>query len=70
MHRRIKGSASLIIAGTALVWTAGCGAPTPTQEPAQQDSATTPAGNGGAGVTGGNGGAGVTGGNGGAGGAG
>ncbi len=75
MQRRIKESASLVFAGAALVWVAGCAAPSPSPEPAQQDSVIAPGGieggvgNGGAGGVGGNGGAGGVGGNGGAGGA-
>lgn len=62
-QQRIKESASLVFAGAALVWVAGCAAPSPSPEPAEQDSVTVPGGDVG---TGGNGGVG-TGGNGGAG---
>jgi hypothetical protein len=61
MQRRIKESASLVFAGAALVWVAGCAAPSPSPDPAQQDSVIAPeggvGGNGGVG-NGGNGGAG------------
>ena len=55
MQPRIKRSASLIIAGTALAWTAGCGAPAPAPDPAQQDAVFPPmvGGNGGNGGIGG-----------------
>ena len=65
MQRRIKESASLVFAGAALVWVAGCAAPSPSPDPAQQDSVIAPEGGVGAG-NGGNGGVG-NGGNGGAG---
>jgi hypothetical protein len=61
MQRRIKESASLVFAGAALVWVAGCAAPSQSPDPAQQDSVIAPeggvGGNGGVG-NGGNGGAG------------
>ena len=72
MQRRIKESASLVFAGAALVWVAGCAAPSPSHDPAQQDSVIAPGGSEGGvgnGGNGGNGGVGGTGGNGGAGGA-
>lgn len=56
MHHRIKESASLVFAGAALVWVAGCATPSPSPEPDQQDAVYVPAddltgtgGNGGAG---------------------
>ena len=59
MHHRIKESASLVFAGAALVWVAGCAAPSPSPDPAQQDAVIAPGGgeggvgNGGVGGTGG-----------------
>jgi len=64
MQRRIKESASLVFAGAALVWVAGCAAPSPSPDPAQQDAVVIApegvGGNGGVGGVGngGNGGAG------------
>lgn len=55
MQRRIKESASLVFAGAALVWVAGCAAPSQSPDPAQQDSVIAPEGGAG---NGGNGGAG------------
>jgi len=56
MQRRIKESASLVFAGAALVWVAGCATPSPSPDPAQQDSVIAPesgvGGNGGNGSAG------------------
>ena len=59
MHHRIKESASLVFAGAALVWVAGCAAPSPSPEPGKEDAVYVPADDlAGSGGNGGNGGAG------------